>query len=36
MDFSLNPAAEKACDKMWSFMLEEVFPAEPEWAAYLR
>ena len=21
---------------MWAFMREEVFPAEPEWTAYLR
>jgi acyl-CoA dehydrogenase len=36
MDFSLSPAAEDASDRMWAFMREEVFPAEPEWAAYLR
>ena len=36
MDFSLSPTAQDACDRMWDFMREEVFPAEPEWAAYLR
>jgi alkylation response protein AidB-like acyl-CoA dehydrogenase len=36
MDFSLSPAAQDASDRMWAFMREEVFPAEPEWAAYLR
>ena len=36
MDFALSPAAEDASDRMWAFMREEVFPAEPEWAAYLR
>ncbi len=36
MDFSLSPAAQDASDRMWAFMREEVFPAEPEWAAYRR
>jgi acyl-CoA dehydrogenase len=36
VDFSLSPTAQDACDRMWDFMREEVFPAEPEWAAYLR
>ncbi|MBV9206295.1 MAG: acyl-CoA dehydrogenase family protein [Actinobacteria bacterium] len=36
MDFSLSPAAQDLSDRMWAFMREEVFPAEPEWAAYLR
>jgi acyl-CoA dehydrogenase len=36
VDFSLSPAAQDASDKMWDFMREEVFPAESEWAAYLR
>ncbi len=36
MDFSLSAAAQDASDRMWAFMREEVFPAEPEWAAYLR
>ena len=36
MDFSLSPAAQDATDRMWAFMREDVFPAEPEWAAYLR
>jgi alkylation response protein AidB-like acyl-CoA dehydrogenase len=33
VDFSLSPAAQDASDRMWAFMREEVFPAEPEWAA---
>jgi acyl-CoA dehydrogenase len=36
VDFSLSPAAQDLSDRMWAFMREEVFPAEPEWAAYLR
>jgi acyl-CoA dehydrogenase len=36
VDFTLSPAAQAASDRMWAFMREEVFPAEPEWAAYLR
>jgi acyl-CoA dehydrogenase len=36
VDFSLSPAARQTCDRMWDFMRAEVFPAEPEWAAYLR
>jgi len=36
VDFSLSPAAQDATDRMWAFMREDVFPAEPEWAAYLR
>jgi acyl-CoA dehydrogenase len=36
MDFSLSPAAQDASERMWAFMREEVFPAEPEWASYLR
>jgi acyl-CoA dehydrogenase len=35
MDFSLSPAAQDTT-RMWVFMRAEVFPAEPEWAAYLR
>lgn len=35
MDFALSPAAQAACDKMWEFMREHVFPAEPVWDAYL-
>ena len=35
MDFGLSPGAEEACARMWEFMREEVFPAEPVWAAYL-
>jgi acyl-CoA dehydrogenase len=36
MDFSLSPAAQDASGRMWDFMREEVFPAESEWAVYLR
>jgi acyl-CoA dehydrogenase len=36
VDFSLSPAAQDATERMWTFMREEVFPAEPEWTAYLR
>jgi acyl-CoA dehydrogenase len=36
VDFSLSPAAQDASGRMWDFMREEVFPAEPQWAAYLR
>lgn len=35
MDFALSPRAQEACDSMWEFMREQVFPAEPVWAAYL-
>jgi acyl-CoA dehydrogenase len=34
MDFALSPKAEDVCGRMWDFMREEVFPAEPvyeEW-----
>jgi acyl-CoA dehydrogenase len=36
MDFALSPKAEEACERMWDFMRERVFPAEPvykEWLA---
>ena len=36
MDFALSPKAEDACERMWDFMREEVFPAEPVWEAELR
>jgi acyl-CoA dehydrogenase len=36
MDFSLSETAQDTSNRMWTFMREEVFPAEPEWAAYLR
>ncbi|MGH3195300.1 MAG: acyl-CoA dehydrogenase family protein [Streptosporangiaceae bacterium] len=36
MDFSLSAAAQDTRMRMWAFMREEVFPAELEWAAYLR
>jgi acyl-CoA dehydrogenase len=35
MDFELSDAARDACERMWAFMCEEVFPAEPVWAQYL-
>ncbi|WP_433218297.1 acyl-CoA dehydrogenase family protein [Dactylosporangium sp. CS-047395] len=35
MDFALSPKAEETVGRMWDFMREEVFPAEPVWAAYL-
>lgn len=36
MDFKLSAKAQDACGRMWDFMREEVLPAEPAWAAYLR
>lgn len=36
MDFSLSPRAAEASENMWDFMRSHVFPAEAEWAAYLR
>src|SRR5262245_54180147 len=36
MDFELSDAARDACERMWAFMREEVFPAEPAWAQYRR
>ena len=36
MDFDLTPQARETCDRMWDFMRDHVFPAEPVWAAYLR
>lgn len=35
MDFELSEKAQDYCERMWSFMREEVFPAEPVWAQYL-
>ncbi|SHH05668.1 acyl-CoA dehydrogenase [Jatrophihabitans endophyticus] len=35
MDFDLSPAAHDACERMWAFMHEHVFPAEPVWSAWL-
>jgi acyl-CoA dehydrogenase len=35
MDFALTPQAEAACARMWDFMREHVFPAEPVWAQQL-
>ncbi|CAN5428228.1 acyl-CoA dehydrogenase family protein [soil metagenome] len=36
MDFELSDKAQQVCAEMWDFMREEVMPAEPVWAAYLR
>jgi acyl-CoA dehydrogenase len=36
VDFSLSPRAAEASENMWDFMRSHVFPAEAEWAAYLR
>ena len=36
MDFALSAKAEDVCGRMWDFMREHVFPAEPvyeEWRA---
>ena len=35
MDFAPTPASQDACDRMWDFMRERVFPAEAVWAAEL-
>ncbi|HET8594973.1 MAG TPA: acyl-CoA dehydrogenase family protein, partial [Intrasporangium sp.] len=35
MDFELSPRTQELCAAMWDFMHEEVFPAEPVYAAYL-
>ncbi len=35
MDFSLSPKAEETCARMWDFMRDEVFPAEPVYDRYL-
>jgi acyl-CoA dehydrogenase len=35
VDFALSPKAEDACARMWDFMRERVFPAEPVYARYL-
>ena len=35
MDFALSAQADEYCERMWDFMREEVFPAEPAWASYL-
>ncbi|WP_433059052.1 acyl-CoA dehydrogenase family protein [Dactylosporangium sp. CS-033363] len=35
MDFALSPKAEETVARMWDFMREEVFPAEPVWSAHL-
>jgi acyl-CoA dehydrogenase len=36
MDFAPSAQASETCERMWDFMREEVFPAEPVWAAQLR
>ncbi len=36
MDFALSARAEEVCDRLWDFMRDQVFPAEPvydEWRA---
>jgi acyl-CoA dehydrogenase len=35
VDFEPSPASAQTCERMWQFMRDEVFPAEPVWAAYL-
>ena len=35
MDFALSPQAQETCARMWDFMRQEVFPAEPVVAAHL-
>ena len=35
MDFTLSPRAQEMSERMWDFMREKVFPAEPVWHAYL-
>lgn len=35
MDFELSAKAADACSRMWDFMREQVFPAEPVWTKYL-
>jgi acyl-CoA dehydrogenase len=34
MDFDISPVARDACDRMWAFMREQVFPAEAIWHAW--
>ena len=36
MDFEMSPRASDLCARMWNFMREEVFPAEPVWEVSLR
>jgi acyl-CoA dehydrogenase len=36
MDFAQSARAEDVCGRMWDFMREEVFPAEPVYAAWRR
>lgn len=35
VDFEPSAAAAGACARMWDFMAEHVFPAEPVWASWL-
>jgi acyl-CoA dehydrogenase len=34
MDFALSARAEDVCGRMWDFMREQVFPAEPVYDAW--
>jgi acyl-CoA dehydrogenase len=36
MDFTLSARAEDVCGRMWDFMREQVFPAEPVYEAWRR
>ena len=36
MDFEPSPAGRETCARMWDFMREEVFAAEPVWDTWLR
>ncbi|HWE90102.1 MAG TPA: acyl-CoA dehydrogenase family protein, partial [Pseudonocardiaceae bacterium] len=36
MDFALSAKAEETCARMWDFMRESVFPAEPVYARWRR
>ena len=36
MDFALSARAEDVCGRMWDFMREQVFPAEPVYEAWRR
>lgn len=35
MDFTPSERSQETCARMWDFMREKVFPAEPVWARYL-
>jgi acyl-CoA dehydrogenase len=34
MDFALSAKAQDVCDRLWDFMREQVFPAEPVYDAW--